>query len=69
MTFAIFAKSWAYMFGSKLPLLTFIVTSLHQYSGSSPNGHSRKRKALLMVTFRKQGFSQLPYKFCIFTFP
>ena len=69
MTFAIFAKSWAYMFGSKLFLLTCIVTSQHQDSGSSPNGHSHKQKALLMATLRKEGFSQLPYKFCIFTFP
>ena len=69
VAFATFVKSWAYMFGSKLPLLTCIVTSLHQDSGSSPNGHSHKRKALLTATFRKQGFSQLPYKFCIFTFP
>ena len=40
VAFAIFAKSWAYMFGSKLPLLNCIVTSLHQYSGSPSNGHS-----------------------------
>ena len=39
------------------------------YSGNSPNGHSRKRKALLTVIFTKRRFSQLPYKLCIFTFP
>ena len=35
------------------------------YSGSSANGHSRKRKALLAATFTKCCFSQLPYKLYI----
>ena len=36
------------------------------HSGSSPNGHSCKRRALLATTFTKPRFSQLPYKLCIF---
>ena len=48
----------------------FHMTSLlFCYSGSSPNGHSRKRTALLTATFTKLRFSQLPYKLCIFSFP
>ena len=37
---------------------------LSEYSGSSPNRHSRKRTALLTTTFTKPRFSQLPYKLC-----
>ena len=45
---------------SYLPCLQFQTSSL--YCGSSPNGHSRKRKSLLTATFTKVRFSQLPYK-------
>ena len=48
----------------------FHMTSLlFCYSGSSPNGHSRKRTALLTATFTKPRFSELPYNLCIFSFP
>ena len=40
-----------------------------KYSGGFPNRHSRKWKALLMATFTKHRFSQLPNKLCIFTLP
>ena len=42
---------------------------LSEYSGSSPNGHSCKRTALLTTAFTKPCFSQLPYKLCIWTIP
>ena len=38
---------------------------LSEYSGSSPNGHSRNQTALLTTAFTKPHFSQLPYKLCI----
>ena len=34
-----------------------------KYKGSFPNRHFRKWKALLMATFTKHRFSQLPNKF------
>ena len=45
-----------------------ITSLLFRYSESSPNGHSRKRTALLTATFTQPRFSQLPYKLCIFSF-
>ena len=43
--------------------------SLYVNKGSTPNGHSRKRTALITSAFTKPLFSELPYKLCIFTFP
>ena len=42
---------------------------LYVNKGSTPNGHSRKRTALITSAFTKPLFSELPYKLCIFTFP
>ena len=42
---------------------------LVHYSGSSLNGHSRKRKALLTAAVTKTRLFQLSHKLCIFTFP
>ena len=38
---------------------------LSEYSGSSSNGHCRKRTALLTTAFKKPCFSQLPCKLCV----
>ena len=46
-----------------------ITSFLFCYSGSSLNGHSRKRTALLTAAFTKPRFSYLPYKPCILSFP
>ena len=43
--------------------------SLYVNKGSTPNGHSRERTALITSAFTKPLFSELPHKLCISTFP
>ena len=43
--------------------------SLYVNRGSTSNGHSRKRTALITAAFTKPLFSELSYKLCIFYIP